>query len=454
MNIGSRRRVSCLPVLLAVMLAVAVTPSLPSQSSGRQEDPPTIEDLEKAALEKLRESHKLIKNKMDFLVTNLRRGGPETDEARRRLVDYGRYVLADNRTVAEHLVSKLLETKNGRERSELVLVLQRLGSVLRERRKNVLPLLIEAARSHDYRLPAIVEVLIAINVPEVGSQLASLLDHDSPRVRVSILRLMGMTGGKDAGARVAKALDATDRDVQLAAIEAIKNLGYTEAVSRIIPLIRASDERVFSAAVDAIAFFRAKEAIPDLLGRLEKSTDPGQTSRLITALGEIGPATKVASQARVEQTLRRFLTAKRDSLVKAAGFALVKLGEIGSDVERALTRELRDELSRDPHNFTARRELARMLKKLAELAGSKSYYTKAIREYKSIIRERKNSTAYLLVIYVELAGCYARMEQFKSAARFLDKTPRRQRNQLRYLIQNNPDFTEMSKDAQYKRFFE
>jgi len=454
MHTGSRRRIPCLPVLFAVMLAVAATPSLLSQSSGHQEDPPAIEDLEKAALEKLRESHKVIKNKMDFLVTTLRRGGPEADEARRRLVDYGRYVLADNRTVAEHLVTKLLETKDGRERSELVQVLQRLGSVLRERRKNVLPPLLEAAHTHDHRLPAIVEVLIAIKVPEVCAELGSLLEHDSPRVRVSILRLIGMTGGKDAGPRVAKALDATDRDVQLAAIEAVKNLGYAAAVSRLIPLIRVNDERVFSAAVDAIAFFRAKEAIPDLLDQLKKSTDASQTSRLITALGEIGPASKVALQARVEKALRGFLTAKRDSLVKAAGFALVKLGQAGSDVERALTRDLRDELARDPRNFTARRELARMLKRLAELAGSKSYYTKAIREYRSIIKDKKNSTAYLLVIYVELAGCHARMEQFKSAARCLDKAPRRQRNQLRFLLQNNPDFTEMRKDAQYKRFFE
>jgi len=458
MHIWLRRRNAVLALLVSGLVSgmtvVTPTASVSAQASGGQEDPPAIEDLEKTALNKLRESHKAIKNKMDFLVTTLARGGPEADEARRRLVDIGRYVLADNRTVAEHLVSALLETKNSRQRSELVLVLQRLGDTLRERKKTALPPLLEAARMHDHRLPAVVEVLIAMNLPEACAALSPLLDHESPRVRVAILRLVGIVGDQDAGARVAKALQAPDRDVQLAAIQALTHLNCAGAVAQIIPLMRVNEERVFSAAVDAIAHFQAKEAIPELLDLLKKSSEASRTSRLITALGEIGPATKVAVQASVEKALRGYLTAKRETLVKAAGFALVKLGKISSEVERALTRDLRDELTRDPRNFIARRELAHTLKKLADLSGSKSYYTKAIKEYKTIIKESKRNSVYLLITYIELAGCHARMEQFKSAARYLDKVPRHQRDQLRYNVQNSPDFAEMRKDSQYKRFFE
>lgn len=438
--------------LFAALLCIPLD-AIPAQSAGADDGGPKIEELEKKALEKLKESHRATRNKMDYLVTQLAKGEREAEAAARQLVTYGRYPLADNRTVAEHLVARFLDAKSTTQRQRLGAVLQRLAPILREKKAAVLALFLGAAEKADHRLPAIVDVLVAMQVPEVTDHLEPLLGHQSALVRVSVIRLFGRSGRRELAAKLSPSLGSPDREVRLAVIQAFRDLEYKGGIGALEKLVNDQDAQVAEGAVGALADFKAREAVPILLLALQKSTDAARSRRLIDALGRIGTATKVSVQARVEKVLQGYLSSKNDSLVSAAGYALARLGKAGSEVERALTRHLRTEAARDPRNTATRLEIARTLKRLGECAGSKSFFQKAVKEYKSILRDHKRSAEYHTNTYIELAGCLARQGQFKSAARYLDRVPRKY-VPLSRLLSNNPDFAEMSKEPAYRRFFE
>lgn len=445
----SLRRRRLLTATLAVGLVwSAFTAALPAQSSE-----PTVEELRERALTKLREAQSSVRNRVEFLLNNLARRDEEAEDARRRLVSCGNDLIADDRTVAEHLVTKLLDTQNAQVRFHLVWVLQQLAPVLQDRKSRVLPVLLEAALAADHRLPSVIEVLVAIRDPSAKERLAPLLDHARSTVRVAVIRLIGRIGTLQDGPRLAPMLRGADPDVALAAIQAVRDLRFQDAITDLLPLATASDGRIAEAAIDALAFFEAKDAIPTLLDALKATTDTTRGARLITALGNIGPAASVAEQTRVEKTLQVYLSSRDDGLVQAAGFALFRLGRGGADVERALTRKFRDEVTRDSRNMVARVEIARIFKRIAEHADLKPYYTKAIQTYLALLKDSKRTDEYHTSTYIELAGCYARLGQFKSAARYLEKIPRRFQH-LRPELRDNPDFREMREDPQYRRCFE
>ncbi len=428
-----------------------------NHGSGDPEAEPTIEELEKIALRRLKEAFKAIKNRLDFLVTSL--GGPESkaEEARLQLQACGHRYLEDGRTVAEHLVDALLEANSNRMRGRLRQVLQHLGPVLRKNKARVLPPILKAARKADHRLPAITDVLIALRASEVLGDLEPLLEHENPMVRTSILRLVGFLGDQKSGPKVLSALDSPDLEVKLAAVEAIKNLRYAMGADNLYPLVSSTDPRLSRATIETLAYLSAKESIPVLIDALLKtreSKDSTKIHTLLTALGNIGSATKVSVQARVEKALRGYLTSRKEPLVRAAGYALCKLGLAGAEVERALTRSMRDQLAKDSKDFVTRLDLARTLKNLAAYSGSKPLYKKAIKEYKTVLddRRRVGFPGFLSSAYIDIAGCHACLGQFKSAARYLDKIPKNS-IPLPKVLGNLADFDVMRKDSQYRRFF-
>jgi tetratricopeptide (TPR) repeat protein len=438
--------------LILLIWCLASRPGSTAQSSSDGGSRPSVEELERLALAKLREKHKAIQNKMEFLVDSLTGGQQDADRARRELVNYGAYLLSDDRSVAEHLLDRFLKASSNVQRNRLAVVLQDLAGTLRRKKDTVVSLLLSEALKADHRFEAIASVLIAIKAPEINPRLEPLLEHENSRIRTAVIQLIGRTGKRVDGTRILPALASPDREVKLAAIQAIRDLGFNEGISRLTPLIASPDERIATAAVDALVHFKARGSVPDILDALKKTTEASRASRLITALGTIGPASKVSDQVRVEQALTGYLSSRRDTLVRAAGFALARLDKVNSEVERALTRGLKDEVARDPRNLVVRLELARVWKQLGECTRSRSHYNKAIKEYKNILRDHKRSPEFHTMTYVELAGCLARTGQFKIAARYLDKIPRRTVPLSRFL-EHNPDFEAMRNDSQYQKYF-
>lgn len=446
-------------ILTGSLIAAVTGGNLAAQNhgSGGSEAEPTIEELEEIVLLKLKEAFKAIKNKMDFLVTSL--GGPDSksEEARLQLQTLGPSRLEDGRPVAEHLVDALLEANSNRMRERLRQVLQHLGPVLRKNKARVIPPILEAAKKADHRLPALTDVLIALRATGVLSDLEPLLEHENPMVRTSILKLVGFTGNLESGPKVLSALDSPDPEVKLAAVEALKNLRYTRGSENLHPLVASTDARLSRAAIETLAYLSAKESIPvllDVLLKTKESKDSTKIHTLLTALGTIGAATKVSVQARVEKALRGYLTSRKEPLVRAAGYALTKLGVAGAEVERALTRHMRDQLAKDPRDFVTRLDLARTLKNLAAYSGSKPLYKKAIKEYKTVLEDKRRVgfPGFLSSAYIDIAGCHACIGQFKWAARYLDKIPKNS-IPLPKVLCNRNDFDVMRKDSQYQRFF-
>ena len=71
-----------------------------------------------------------------------------------------------------------------------------------------------------------------------------------------------------------------------------------------------------------------------------------------------------------------------------------------------------------------------------------------VKEYKFVLREDKRRKRFVSVTCVGLAGCYARMGQFRTAATYLSRLTRPDPR-----LSTNPDFDEMKKDPTYRRFF-
>lgn len=439
----------------ALLCAVAAAGAVPAQASSASKPAgagsngdESIEALERLAEGKLRATHQAVRDQVEFQLTRLAKGGREARSARTKLVDYAAHVMADDRTVGAHLVDRLLETKDTRLRDQLRLVLVTAAPRIAGERKRILPKLVETARLADDRLPAVCDLLGALGAKDAAPGLIPLLTHDNAEVRTAVLNLVGTLRHVAAGPAVIKALDSKDDQVQVAAINAIRSLAYKPGIEHVEQRVEHAEGDVAVAAIRALREMRARSSVPTLLTALKRTNDIARKREILTAIGDIGPAARVADQARVEKELKKLLS-RGGATARNAAWALAKLGATSSDVEKTLTRGYKEQAARSPKDLFNRLELARIYKRLGEHAGSKSFFTKAIKEYKFVLREDKRRKRHLETTCLGIAGCYARMGQFRNAANYLNRLDKKPVAKLAA----SEDFAEMRKDPSYRRLF-
>lgn len=422
------------------------TQESPDETDGKKT---TIEGLEALAERKLRAASAAVADKIELNVNALTGAAQAAGKAREQLVTYAGFVMSDGRTVGAHLVDRMLATENGRLRRELSRVLVGAAGTLRGD-KDVDAKLLAAAKEADRRYGSAIAILVATRSRTACETLAPLVTHADPEVRAATLRLLGHLGDDKHAATVVGALQTGDQDVRLAAIEAIRRRGFRDGIAPLATLVDDAELPVAQAAIEALAKLEAREAAPALLGALLSTSDATRSRLLVNALGDVGPARSVTDQGRIEKALKSKLSGRNRALAREAGFALAKLGSTGNDVERALTKDLKAEVARDAKNIFARLELARTYKQLGDCSGNRTFYKRAIRDYKAILRDDRRRKSRQTMTYIAIAGCHARLGQFAKADSYLSKAD----GDVKPLVRTNPDFAEMRKESRFSHWFQ
>ncbi len=435
---------------IALLLLVAA-PLTPAQAPD-DENPDkktTIEGLEALAERKLRAASEAVADKIELNINALTGPARDAAKAREQLATYAGFVLSDGRTVGADLVDRMLATKNGRLRRELARVLVGAAGTLRGDKATEAKLL-TAAKQADRHYSAATSILVAMRSKKACAALAAHVRHADPEVRAATVRMLGHLGDETHAPAVIEALQTNEEDVRLAAIDAIRLRKFRDGIAPLAELVDDTELPIAQAAIAALAGLEAREAAPAMLSALLSTNDATRSRLLVVALGDIGPARSVTDQSRIEKALKSKLSGRNRALARDAAFALAKLGSTGGDVERALTKDLKAEVARDTKNIFARLELARTYKQLGDCSGNRTFYKRAIRDYKAILRDDRRRKNRQTMTFLGIAACHARLGQFAKADSYLSKAD----GDIRPLVRSNPDFAEMRKESRFSQWFE
>jgi HEAT repeat protein len=252
----------------------------------------------------------------------------------------------------EELVSGLLPKLRGADRSVLVDILRRRGTIEQACKDTRFRTSLRRALS--------AELLGSAGAVEGISFVARLLDDRNPQVRLAAVRALGRIGtaeaaialithldqahagippqpvtmsllrmGMEAAGPLRDALDARQPKVRAMAAEVLGVLGVIEAHAAVERIVRNdSDLTVRVAAAHALGRLGMPSSVEVLIRSLKMEHAPDMLSAACTALGQIGDPEALSA---LEWAIGHAVPAVRI----AAAQALLQLGEAGMDLLRA-----------------------------------------------------------------------------------------------------------------------
>lgn len=230
---------------------------------------------------------------------------------------------------ADHLIERLAEEKDRRNRAELVRLLKEMNQ------SGSAPFIGRLKDPRWYLVRNVVHILGELGDPGVVPALAEVADHEDPRVRKELVKTAVKLGGSEAERMVMTATGDADRAVQLAAVKALASLHGGESESLALRLavhtgaLGGSDTEIRREAIIALGRRRVKGAEEPLAEILRRKALIGYAEptelRLAAAqaLGSLGG----------ERALEALTLASRDDgkrEVREAARAALGLDRVGA----------------------------------------------------------------------------------------------------------------------------
>jgi HEAT repeat protein len=401
--------------------------------AGQEGGPLTIEEMADTARTRLKERETELKAKILFELGNLK-SAPETAQAQKSvkaLVALG----------VEAVPSLLEALKNPsdhvRRNTSLVLKTLLAGSESPALRAQVRAVVTQ--KDHPGRAEAL-SVLEGTSDPETLALVRTVLSEEGApaALRVPALQHLARAGTPADGTVALPHLKYDNPQVRRAALAALGALKATGGLPEVLKALDDSESSVAQEAFKTLGAWKEPKATQKLLEIMENPNEE-RALQAIRTLGELGDA---AAIPRIKEKLRSTSAA----VVEESAYALASLKDLSG--EGPLTAPERAALKKNPRSPEPHETLGKKLKKLGDCSGNLGLYKKAVQEYKTALDQSGQRQAFTLL--VELAACYARLQDYKTAAATLRKT------QLEefFFLKEREDFAEMMKDAKYKRMFD
>jgi HEAT repeat protein len=205
---------------------------------------------------------------------------------------------------------------------------------------------------------------------EVREHLEELALGDTLRVSLAAITALGAMRDPESAGTLSKLAQAPSIDRKRAALDALGNLGKPDAIPVLLAGLHSTDDRIASAAAWALAKVGASNAVAELLRATHRQgyATPVNSAAAIALLASTANATQVLpllhhpsrlvrvnaawamGRLKLEKgrkILAQMLKEDHSWLVRqAAARALGRLGSARAELEKALTRELRDEVKK------------------------------------------------------------------------------------------------------------
>ncbi|MFO0982389.1 MAG: HEAT repeat domain-containing protein [Planctomycetota bacterium] len=259
---------------------------------------------------------------------------------------------------------------------------------------------------------------------------------------VAAAAALGCYSSQESGAILHKALQSPDAGLHRVVVHSLAQMQYGPALAELLDELPKSD---LGDTRKEILAFAAKQGSIDALDKLDRFLGTPAPTDLryaaIEAVRDIAKRGRTSDKSKAIAILARIVESPTDGLSERAAIALHLLGD-----DRGLDLVIEDEsrmLRGNPKNFAARVSRARKYYAFQR-------YGDAIKDCRAAIDAVRGQTS-TGPVNVLLAACYAGMEDFKTARRFLEKS---ELDSLKPLTETYPELAEMAKDPKYGKLFE
>ena len=148
--------------------------------------------------------------------------------------------------------------------------------------------------SDGYVRVAVLDLLVDVEGPGAMADIVAALKDTDNAVRVAALRASARVQGATATSALLAELKKAPPAVRAEILDALARRGDKAAAAGLLEAVNDQDSTVRSAAIEASARLLSVEAVPALLGRLERSSDQSDIEAVKQALRQMPPKESIA----------------------------------------------------------------------------------------------------------------------------------------------------------------